>query len=185
MTISSDEIDADKEYQRLVNNLELEEDGAVLARYINQILTNDNSDLLKLYLTQAHQETERLRATPKLSDKESAVLQVVTDASDPLTAGDVADRIETDYPDYAEAYKSLTHRTHVSKTLNRLVAKAKLGKLRHKKTVFFVTPKEAVRHWKQRHGYETEISVDKITEELVEETGLPVGTAQQLLKEIA
>jgi hypothetical protein len=65
--------------------------------------------------------------------------------------------------------------------LNRLVAKGELRKMQHKQTIYYVSPREAVRQWKRRHGCEEEIPVEKIIDELAEETGLPVGQAQRLL----
>lgn len=181
----SDDIDPEKEFTRLVNNLELEDDGPEIARLINQILTNDDAGLLKIYLTQARTETERLQADHPLSEQEELVRQVVTEMEDPPSAGDVAEHIDAERPDIIETSKSLRYRSHVSGVLNQLVAKGELGKLRHNQTVYYVSPKEAVRHWKQQKGYDDEIPVDEIIDDLAEQTGLPVGQAQGLLTELA
>jgi len=180
----TDNIDPEKEFTRLVNNLELEADGPQIARLINQILTNDDADLLKIYLTQARAETEKLHANHQLSEVEELVRQVVDELGEPPSAGDVAEHIDSERPAILETSKSLRHRSHVSDVLNQLVAKGELGKLRHKQTVYYVPPKEAVRQWKQQKGYDEEIPVEEIIDDLAEETGLPVGQAQRLLTEV-
>ncbi|WP_318566953.1 hypothetical protein [Salinigranum marinum] len=177
-------INPDKEFKRLVSNLELEEDGAKVARLINQVLTNDDAALLKIYLTQARAETKKLHTDHQLSEAEEMVRQVVAELDDPPSAGDVAKYIERQRPDIVEESKSLRHRSHVSKVLNRLVAKGELGKLRHNQTIYYVSPKEAVRQWKQQRGYDGEIPVEQVINEVVEETGLPIGQAQQILSEL-
>jgi hypothetical protein len=169
-----------KVYERLINNLELEEDGEEIATLINDLLAADEADLLKLHLAEAEADLQAAAQEVELTPREEAADRVVSEHGEPLSAGDLVDLVENEYDEVGEQFQSLRHRSHASDILNRLVEKGLLGKIRHRGSVYYVDPEEAVRNWFKRHGDPEEF----VATELAEETGLPLPAVKDILTRI-
>ena len=169
-----------KVYQRLVNNLELEADGEEIAALLNRLLSADEADLLKLHLAEAEADLQTVAQETELTPREEAANRVVSEHGEPLSAGDLVALVEDEYEEVGEQFQSLRHRSHASDILNRLVEKGLLGKIRHRGSVYYVDPEEAVRNWFKSHGDPEEF----VATELAEETGLPLPTVKDILTRI-
>lgn len=170
----------DKEFERLVRNLEIEEDGKEIAKKINKLLIDDPNSL-KLYITRALEEIEQAQET-ELTRREESVLRVVKDVEKPVSATGLTELVTDEYEEVGEEYRSLHHRSHASSILNDLVNKGLLGKMRYRNKVYYVEPEESLRQWLKDHEVEEEdeLSIKKISED----TEMPLQTVKEELKNI-
>ncbi len=167
----------DKEFKRLINNLELENDGTDIANKINKLLLDDPKSL-KLYLSRALEEIQQSQDV-ELTRREESVLRIVKNTDNPLTASEIPELLDDQFRDIKEEFKSLQHRSHVSSILNKLVDLGLLGKMKYRNKVYYVEPEEAVREWLKNHGgvKEENISIKRISEN----TGLPLQSVKEVL----
>lgn len=166
-----------KHFQRLLQNLLLEDNPAELAKRINHLLS-ENAEVLEIYLAKAEGDLMTIEEED-LSEDKRALLQVLHSFDRPVTATEVAESVESDFPEFAEQHGSLTYRSHVSSKLSELVDENLLGKIRFGNTVHYGAPKEAVRSWMKDHGNPQSPAIDDIAED----TGLSLPVVHSLIEE--
>lgn len=166
-----------KRFQRLLQNLLLEDNPAELTKRINHLLA-ENAEVLEIYLAKAEGDLMTIEEQD-LSEDKQALLQVLHSFDRPVTATEVAKCVESDFPEFAEQHGSLTYRSHVSSKLSELVDVNLLGKIRFGNTVHYGAPKEAVRSWMKDHGNPQSPPID----EIAEDTGLSLPVVHSLIEE--
>lgn len=155
--------------------LEVDEEGEKIADMLNKLLIEDRKrNILYYKLVEMQKQFSTLGQEIKLTKSEEAVKDLVLKIKKPLTSQDVADKI-------GENYKSIKYRTHASSTLNSLVSKGVLGRIKQGYVYYYTNPKEAVIEQLKRRGE----TPDKCSpEEMAEESGMPINAVFDVLEEL-
>ena len=161
--------------EKLAALLKMEENGEEIAHLLNKLLIDDRGrDVLLVKLNSVEREMSTLGLEVKLSKPEEVIRSIVRSERKPLTAQEVAAKVETQY-------RSLKHTSHASAVLNSLVRKGILGKFKHDYNYYFTSPREAVNEQLKRRG-ETPEECSPV--EIAEETGMPLAVVLDAIREL-
>ena len=164
-------------FSQLLALLQVDEDGDWLASKLNQYLVDETKrELLKQKLSEIEDTYLSMNQDITLTQSEADVLRIVQNANKPLTAFDITEESGPGMID------SLKYRQHASATLNRLVEKGLLGKVRGRgRGTYFAPARDAV---KQNLVYLGQRPEDGDLQTISEITGLPNGKLATILKEL-
>lgn len=155
--------------------METDEDGEKIAELINKWLVDETRrNIFIMKLMEIDKELKKLEQEVKLTKAEEMVKDIVTKEKKPLTMEEIMQKL-------GDEYKSLKYRTHLSATLNSLVKKGVLGKMRYGRSVYFMEANEAVVEAMKRRG---ETPYECSPNEIADETGLPLNVVMDVIKNL-
>lgn len=161
--------------EKLIALLKADTSGEELAGLINELLVDDRKrDVLLVKLDEIRKEMSTLSSDVKLTKSEEMVKGIVLSNKKPLTAQEVAAKV-------GDEFRSLKHVNHASVVLNSLVNKGAIGKFKLGHNYYFTSPKEAVNEQLKRRG---ETPHESDWAEIARETGMPLATVRDAIKEL-
>lgn len=153
--------------------LEVDESGEKIADMINKMIIDDRGkSIFFSNLIDVQRQLSMLGQEIKLKKSEEAVKELVLSENRLLSSKDVSEMINADY-------KSLKYKTHASTTLNSLVGKGILGKIKRGYVYYYTSPKEAVLEQLKKLGEKPE---ECSPEEISKETKMPINTVLDVLE---
>lgn len=174
-------IDRGEDIEKLAGLLSADEYGDVVAEMLVEILAvEQNRNIFIVKLQELANELKVIEQEITFTPMEEIVLDFVLSEKQPLTAGEVSDRMGVAHP-------SLRHRTHASSVLNSLVSKGALGKIKVLGNIkitpsyYFTSPEEAVMEClKMRSEEPARCSPVRIADEI----GMPLAAVLELIGEL-
>lgn len=161
--------------EKLIALLKADASGEELAGLLNELLVDDRKkDVLLVKLDEIRKEMSTMNSDVKLTKSEEAVRSIVLGNKKPLTAQEVAAKV-------GDEFRSLKHVNHASVVLNSLVSKGAIGKFKLGHTYYFTSPKEAVNELLKRRD---ETPDESDWSEIARETGMPLATVRDAIKEL-
>ncbi len=167
---------SDEDLQRLLALLQVDKEGEQIAEKLNQILVDRRKrTLLLVKLQEIEQTVGALGQEVSLTPSEAEVVRLIQDARRPLSAQEVTERA-------SGRLESLKYRQHASATLNSLVDKGVLGKLRGPRRLqYFTEALEAIKQTINQLGQSPE---EYDAQAVAESTGLSTARVLELAQEI-
>ena len=158
--------------EKLAGLLSADEYGEEIAEALVAIMAEERKrNIFVVRLLEIKEIVPELDKKIKLSKKEAVVKKFILSKKQPLTAREVAEELGAQYP-------SLKHRTHSSATLNSLVSKGQLGKIKVGYSVYFTEPREAVMECLKRRDEEPERASST---QIAAETGMPINVVLEVI----
>jgi len=161
--------------EKLETYLSLDEDQDYIIEQLAKILADKRKrNIFMIKLKEMDELFSEIDIEIKLTHLEEAVYRYIKEKKETFTAKEISNEL-------GSQYLSLRHRNHSSATLNSLVSKGQLGKIKQGHAILFADPLEAVM-WslkKRNENYD-----DCLPELIVEETGLPLGVVLEKLDEL-
>ena len=153
--------------------LEIDPEGEKIADMINKmIIDNRKRNIFYSKLIAIQKQYSTLGQEIKLAKSEEAVKELILNEKKLLASQDVADMID-------DKYKSLKYKTHASSTLNSLVRKGVLGRVKYGFSYYYTTPKEAVIQHLKRMGVTPDVCSP---EEISKVSKMPLNTVLDVLE---
>jgi hypothetical protein len=162
--------------QRLLALLQVDEYGEAIARRLNQALVDGRKrSLLLLKLEEIENSVQTLAQEITLTPSEAETIRMIQEARKPLTTLEITERA-------GGGAESLKYRQHASASLNGLVGKGLLGKVRGPgRQMYFTTAREAIKHAITQLGQ----SPDEYDPQAVADvTGLSAARVMEIVQEI-
>lgn len=158
--------------EKLAGLLSADEYGEEIAEVLVAIMAEERKrNIFVVKLDEIKKIVSELDREIKLSTLESAVKKFIESKKQPLTAKEVSEELGEQYP-------SLGHRTHSSATLNSLVLKGQLGKIKIGYSIYFSEPREAVMECLKRRGEEPRWCSPA---RIADETGMPINVVLEVI----
>lgn len=161
--------------EKLAGLLSADEYGEEIAEALVSIMADERTrNIFVVKLDEINKIVLELDKEIILSPMELAVKEFIKYKKQPLTTNEVSTGIGNKYP-------TLKHRSHSSTTLNSLVSKGQLGKIKIGNSFYFAMPEEAVMECLKRSGEEPRrCSPAKIATE----TGMPINVVLDSIGEL-
>jgi hypothetical protein len=161
--------------EKLIALLKTDSSGEQLAGLLNELLVDDRKkEVLLVKLDEIRKEMATLRSDVKLTKSEEIVRSLVLGSKKPLTTQEVADGVGNEF-------RSLKHANRASVILNSLISKGLIGRFKLGYNYYFTSPKEAVNEQLKRRG---ETPEESDWTEIARETGMPLATVRDAIKEL-
>jgi len=162
--------------QRLLVLLQVDSEGEDIAEKLNRILVDRRKRLLLMVKLQEVEEmVKALEQEVSLTPSETEVVRIIRDARKPLAAQEITEGA-------SGRLESLRYRQHASATLNSLVDKGVLGKLKGRGRILYFT--EALEAVKQTINQLGQSPDDYDPQAVAESTGLSIARVLDLSHEI-
>jgi Fe2+ or Zn2+ uptake regulation protein len=160
---------------RLIALLKADTLGEDLANLLNELLVDDRKrDVLLVKLDEVRKEMSTMRSELKFTKSEEVLRSIVLNSKKPLSAQDVASSV-------GDEFRSLKYVNRTSVVLNSLVGKGAIGRFKLGYNYYFTSPKEAINEQLKKRG---ETPDDSDWAEIAKETGMPLGTVRDAIKEL-
>lgn len=161
--------------EKLSSLLSEDENGDEIAESLVKIFADDDkSNIFVIKLEELKKFFSEMDKKIKLTPLEKAVKTLIKTKKHPFTAIEVSEKLGNEFP-------SLRHRNHSSATLNSLVSKGQLGKIKEGHVFLFAEPSDAVlESLKRRHETLEKNSTDVIARE----TGMPLNVVLEIIGEL-
>ncbi len=161
--------------EKLANLLSADEYGEVIAETLVAILADDyKRNIFVAKLGEIKSIVSKLDKEIKLTPMEKTVKDFIYQSRQPFTAKEVSEKLGQSNP-------SLKHRTHSSATLNSLVSKGILGKIKMGYSYYFTEPTEAVMECLKRRREEPKSCSPA---SIATDTGMPINVVLEVIGEL-
>lgn len=161
--------------EKLSSLLSEDENGDEIAEALAKIFVDDTkSNLFVIKLEEMNKFFLEMDKEIKLTPLEKAVKTLIETKKHPFTAIEVSEKLGNEYP-------SLKHRNHSSATLNSLVSKGQLGKIKKGHVFLFAKPSDAVMESIKRRNETLE---NNSTNVIARETGMPLNVVLEIIGEL-
>ena len=162
--------------EQLLALLQVDEHGEFIAGKLSQVLVDKRKrSLLLVKIQEIEDALQSLGQEIRLTPSETEAFRIIRDASKPLTASELTERA-------SGRLESLKYRQHASASLNSLVEKGVLGKVRGPgRQLYFTEAREAVKQAITQLGQSPD---DYDPQAIVEATGLSLARVLEVTQDI-
>jgi len=161
--------------EKLSSLLSEDENGDEIAEVLVKIFSDETkSNLFVIKLGEMVKFFSGMGKEIKLTPLEKAVKTLIKTKKHPFTTIEVSEKLGNEY-------SSLRHRNHSSATLNSLVSKGQLGKIKQGHAILFAEPSDAVMESLKRRDETLENNSPDV---IARETGMPLNIVLEIIGEL-